>query len=89
MGADDEVSELSAALAWFAQRLNEFMERERHFTRDASHELRSPLTVIQMASDVLLQGTEPRGAGATRGRENSPLGARHGGTDGRLPVAGA
>jgi signal transduction histidine kinase len=57
MGADDEVSELSAALAWFAHRLNEFTERERHFTRDASHELRSPLTVIQMASDVLLQGT--------------------------------
>jgi signal transduction histidine kinase len=55
-GADDEVSELSAALARFAQRINEFMERERHFTRDASHELRSPLTVIQMASDVLLQG---------------------------------
>jgi signal transduction histidine kinase len=55
-GADDEISELSAALAWFAQRLNEFMERERHFTRDASHELRSPLTVIQMASDLLLHG---------------------------------
>ena len=57
MGADDEVGELSAALAWFAHRLNEYTERERHFTRDASHELRSPLTVIQMASDVLLQGT--------------------------------
>ena len=57
MGADDEVGELSAALARFAQRLNELMERERHFTRDASHELRSPLTVIQMASDLLLQGT--------------------------------
>ena len=56
-GADDEVGELSAALARFAQRINEFMERERHFTRDASHELRSPLTVIRMASDVLLQGT--------------------------------
>ena len=57
MGADDEVGELAAALAWFAHRLNEFMDRERHFTRDASHELRSPLTVIQMACDVLLQGT--------------------------------
>jgi len=56
-GADDEIRELSAALAWFAQRLNEFIDRERHFTRDASHELRSPLTVIQMASDLLLQGT--------------------------------
>ena len=56
-GADDEIRELSAALARFAQRLNEFIDRERHFTRDASHELRSPLTVIQMASDLLLQGS--------------------------------
>ncbi len=45
---DDEIRELADALAWFAQRLNEFVERERNFTRDASHELRSPLTVIQI-----------------------------------------
>jgi signal transduction histidine kinase len=51
--ADDEVLELADALARYAQRLNEFMERERNFTRDASHELRSPLTVIQMASGML------------------------------------
>jgi signal transduction histidine kinase len=51
--ADDEVRELADALARFAQRLNEFVERERNFTRDASHELRSPLTVIQMAAGML------------------------------------
>jgi signal transduction histidine kinase len=51
--ADDEVLELADALARYAQRLNEFMERERNFTRDASHELRSPLTVIQMAAGML------------------------------------
>jgi hypothetical protein len=28
--------------------------RERNFTRDASHELRSPLTVIKVAADVML-----------------------------------
>lgn len=51
--ADEEVRELAAALARYSQRLNDFVERERHFTRDASHELRSPLTVIQMASGML------------------------------------
>jgi len=50
---DDEVRELADALARYAQRLNEFVERERNFTRDASHELRSPLTVIQMAAGML------------------------------------
>lgn len=51
--ADDEVRELAEALARYAQRLNEFVARERDFTRDASHELRSPLTVIQLAAGML------------------------------------
>ena len=51
--ADDEVRELAEALARYAQRLNEFIDRERNFTRDASHELRSPLTVIQLAVGML------------------------------------
>ncbi|MEO0974336.1 MAG: histidine kinase dimerization/phospho-acceptor domain-containing protein, partial [Pseudomonadota bacterium] len=37
------------------QRLVDFTERERNFTRDASHELRSPLTVIKMAAGLLKQ----------------------------------
>lgn len=51
--ADDEVRELAEALTRYAQRLNDFIERERNFTRDASHELRSPLTVIQVAAGML------------------------------------
>jgi signal transduction histidine kinase len=51
--ADDEVRELADALARYAQRLSEFVDRERNFTRDASHELRSPLTVIRMAAGML------------------------------------
>ena len=51
--ADDEVRELAEALTRYAQRLNEFVARERDFTRDASHELRSPLTVIQLAAGML------------------------------------
>jgi signal transduction histidine kinase len=53
--ADVEVHELAAALARFAQRMNDFVDRERHFTRDASHELRSPLTVIRASSELLHQ----------------------------------
>jgi signal transduction histidine kinase len=48
------VRELADALSRYAQRLTSFVERERYFTRDASHELRSPLTVIGMAAERLL-----------------------------------
>ncbi len=51
--ADGEVRELAEALNRYAQRLNEFVARERDFTRDASHELRSPLTVIQLSAGML------------------------------------
>lgn len=51
---DTEVVDLADALARLARRVNEFTERERNFTRDASHELRSPLTVIRLAADMLL-----------------------------------
>jgi signal transduction histidine kinase len=50
---DDDIRVLSDALNDFSERLRAFAEREQNFTRDASHELRSPLTVIRMAADVL------------------------------------
>jgi len=52
--ADDEVQELADALARYSERLSEFIGREREFTRDASHELRSPLTVIHISAELLL-----------------------------------
>ncbi len=51
---NDEVLALSEALAGLAGRLRRFIERERVFTRDVSHELRSPITVIHIAADMLL-----------------------------------
>jgi len=54
-GADDEVLILSHALDQLVERVNNFVERERILTRETSHELRSPLTVIKMASDILLK----------------------------------
>ena len=52
-GSDSEIELLYDALKNLARRLESFAERERNFTRDASHELRSPLTVIRMAADVI------------------------------------
>ena len=53
-GTDAEIETLSHALSHLLGRVDQFLERERNFTREASHELRSPLTVILMASDNLL-----------------------------------
>ena len=52
---DSEVAVLASALETYADRLLEFVERERQFTRDASHELRTPLAVIR-ANLQLLEG---------------------------------
>jgi signal transduction histidine kinase len=52
---DQEVSVLSKALSNLSDRIEAFVIRERNFTRDASHELRSPITVIKIASDFLLE----------------------------------
>jgi signal transduction histidine kinase len=51
---DDEIQLLANSIVHLGERLDKFIERERNFTRDASHELRSPLTVIRIASDMLL-----------------------------------
>ena len=54
-GADREIVILGDALDHLVQRVNNFVERERAFTRDVSHELRSPLTVIRVACDLILK----------------------------------
>jgi len=51
---DWEVEKLVRSFASYSRRIQNFVERERAFTRDASHEFRTPLTVIKMASDLLL-----------------------------------
>lgn len=55
---EGEAQVLAVALHDFACRIDQFVERERNFTRDASHELRSPLTVIRIACDMLLAETD-------------------------------
>jgi two-component system, OmpR family, sensor histidine kinase QseC len=50
---DRDVAALTRGFHSFATRIASYNERERNFTRDASHELRSPLTVIKMSTDML------------------------------------
>jgi signal transduction histidine kinase len=52
---DADVASLARGLHGFAGRIAVFNQRERNFTRDASHELRSPLTVIKMSVDMLAE----------------------------------
>ena len=56
--AGAEVHQLSRALVGLAERVGDFVERERDFTRDASHELRTPLTVIRVATDMMIADPE-------------------------------
>lgn len=50
---DDEVGVLTRALERAMQRVEAFVEREHQFTRNASHELRTPVTVIKGAVELL------------------------------------
>lgn len=52
---DADVASLVRGLHGFATRIAGYNQRERNFTRDASHELRSPLTVIKMSVDMLTE----------------------------------
>ncbi|MDC3124785.1 HAMP domain-containing histidine kinase [Gammaproteobacteria bacterium] len=51
--ANLEVDVMIDAIDSFAERLDTFIERERIFTRDASHELRTPIAVFKGSLDLL------------------------------------
>ncbi len=50
---NDEVGVLSKTLEEAMQRVDAFVKREKKFSRDASHELRTPVTVIKGAIEIL------------------------------------
>jgi signal transduction histidine kinase len=52
---DDEVGVLAGTIEKTLQRISEFVARERYFTGAASHELRTPITVITGALELLEQ----------------------------------
>lgn len=55
-----ELAPLAAALERSMRRIEELVERERRFTRNASHELRTPVTVIRGATELLEQNPDER-----------------------------
>ncbi len=52
------------ALDRFAHRLEAFLVRERNFTGDASHELRTPIAVVRACLDLLERDTDRSAADA-------------------------
>jgi heavy metal sensor kinase len=52
---DDEVGRLAATFDEMLTRLDASFERERRFTADASHELRTPVTAIQVIASTTLE----------------------------------
>ena len=56
--ADDEVDAMILAVEQFTERLNAAIERERIFTRDAGHELRTPVAVFKGSLDLMEQNSQ-------------------------------
>lgn len=48
-----EVSTLVHAMDSFADKLSDYIERERNFTRDVSHELRTPIAVLRGSLELI------------------------------------
>ncbi|EFB77628.1 sensor histidine kinase [Subdoligranulum variabile] len=60
-GRRDEIYTLAAEFDAMFARLEEAFDREKQFTDDASHELRTPTAVILSQSEYALENTDPRG----------------------------
>jgi HAMP domain-containing protein len=58
-GPHDELRELGETINSMLDRLAESFDTERRFVANASHELRSPLTVIRSEAEVALANPEP------------------------------
>ena len=63
---DDEIGDLARAFERYAERIGQFVARERAFTSDVSHELRNPIMSASSALELLLD--EPDLAPMTRER---------------------
>jgi signal transduction histidine kinase len=65
---DDEVGVLAATIEKTLERISAFVARERYFTGSASHELRTPITVITGALELLEQSELAQGDKKALGR---------------------
>ena len=76
---DDELGQLARAFNGLVARLRGALETQRQFMADASHELRTPVSIIRTAADVALsreqrEEAEYRDALATTGEQSRRLG---------------
>jgi signal transduction histidine kinase len=55
LAAEGEIAVLADTLSEALNRVRAHVEREKRFTRNASHELRTPVTVLKGASELLAQ----------------------------------
>ena len=60
-GTQDELEDLGSAFNGLLDRLHEALERQRRFTGDASHQLRTPLTGLLSQVEVALRLERPPG----------------------------
>ncbi len=51
--ANNEIGMLTRTIETTMNRINDFIQREKQFTRDASHELRTPLTIVKGAVEIM------------------------------------
>jgi signal transduction histidine kinase len=58
LGTDDELDRLSATINRMLDRIATSYKRIAQFTADASHELRTPVTLIRSNAELLLMGPE-------------------------------
>jgi len=65
---DDEVGLLARTIEKTLRRISAFIDRERYFTSAASHELRTPITVIKGALELLEQAKPSTNGSRAMGR---------------------
>ena len=58
-GLPEEVAPMVSELNALLGRLREALERQKRFTADAAHELRSPLTALQVQLDMMARARSP------------------------------
>lgn len=59
---DNEIGRLAKSLEQALARVAAFVEREQHFSRDASHELRTPVAIIHGSTELLARQSLPEAA---------------------------
>lgn len=59
---DNEIGRLAKSLEQALARVAAFVEREQHFSRDASHELRTPVAIIHSSTELLARQPLPETA---------------------------